>query len=432
MTGCPTVRIAVLSRHDLSSLEAGEKVHVYNKTVALAKQAPVILFTPYGYASPDMQSQMKVIQVSPPGLRFALALVLTLFAHRADYDCIYSRDIVLIALAIPMKALGKALIIELNGIPSLEVEIQRQARRVREPKLTPLICSVIQLVEIFAIRCADLVLPVTEKMRNIVVRNYRADTTRVVVVPNAVDTTMFRPLRDEGAEIRRRFGIGKETVVLYVSSFSAEWRGSGQLFQVADAIQRKRGDVVFLVVGRGPMLEEVKTKTVKCEAFDRIAFTGSIDRRLVPVYINAADVYVHDVWQTASKLIEKEGLCPTKILESMSCGRPVIAPKESELENMLRKSNGGFCAASVEEVEALIGRFADSLNLAKSMGRNARRYVELNHDLNRLTMLKVELMSKIVSSKRFQGQKDGLPQYHKQPRRNSSYSHDLAMLSQFT
>jgi len=116
----------------------------------------------------------------------------------------------------------------------------------------------------------------------------------------------------------------------------------------------------------------------------------------------------------------------------MSCGTPVIGPKAPDLETILQNSGGGFCASSVEEVGTLIEKFADSGELAKSMGRNARRYVELNHDLNRLTMLKVELMSKIVSSKRFQGQKDGLPQYHKQPRRNSSYSHDLAMLSQFT
>jgi len=157
---------------------------------------------------------------------------------------------------------------------------------------------------------------------------------------------------------------------------------------------------LFLVVGSGPLLEEVKTEMARCGMLNRVLFAGLVDRRLVPIYISAADIYVHDVWQSASTLIEKEGLCPTKILESMSCARPVIAPKESELEDMLRKSNGGFCAASVEEVEALIDRFADSLDLAKSMGKDARRYVELNHDLNRLTMLKIELMNKIVSPKR--------------------------------
>jgi len=394
------IRIAILCRHNLSSIEPGEKVHVHSKIMALAKQSPVTLFTPHGHASRDMQSQMRIIQVSPPGLRFALALVLTLFAHRMEYDCIYSRDLLLVVLAMPMKVLGKSLVIELNGIPSLEAEIQRQAQRVRQPKLTPLICGLIRLVEAFAIQCADLVLPVTTKMKNSIVRDYRTDIKRVVVVPNAVDTTVFRPLEEDGVEIRRKLGIDKETVVLLVSSFSAKWRGLAQLLRVADAIQRKREDIVFLVVGSGPLLQEMKTERPRCEALNRVLFTGAVDQCLVPVYISAADVYVHDMTPAAGRLIEKEGLCPTKILESMSCGKPVIAPKETELENMLRKSSGGFCAASTEQLEALIEMFADSPNLAKSMGRNARRYVQLNHDLNRLTMLKIALISKVVSSKR--------------------------------
>jgi len=394
-------RIAVLSRHNLSSLEPGEKVHVYNKIIALAKQASVILFTPYWYASRRMQSQMKVIQVSRPGLPFFLVLPLVLFVHRSDYDCIYSRDILLVALATPMKALGKSLIVELNGIPSLEAESEREARKVRQPKLTPLICGLIQMTEAFAIRCADLVLAVTQKIKTVCVRNYRADPRRVAVLPNMVDTTVFRSIANEREEIRRGFGIGDEMVVLYVSSFSARWRRSENLFQIAHSIQRKRSDVVFLTVGPKPTFEGVKMK-IGAETSNRILFAGAVDPRLVPAFFSAADIYVHDVIRNAgaqAKLIEREGLCPTKILESMSCSRPVIAPKESELESMLRRSNGGFCAASMEEVETFIEKFADSPNLVKSMGTDARRYVELNHDATRLTKSKVELIGRIVSSR---------------------------------
>ena len=387
-------RLAVLSRHDLSSIDPGEKVHVYNKIMALAKTAPLTLFTPNGHSREEMRQRMNVVEVSPAGLHFILMLIPTLIAHRAEYDSIYSRDIFLILLAFPMRAMRKKLIIELNGMPSLEVRIQRETRKVKHPRLTPLVCGLIKLSEILAFRSANLVLPVTEKMSNIV-RNYGVNPEKVTVVPNAVDTTVFRPLQEKGIEIRRRFGISNETVVLYVSSFSVEWRGSKQLVEVIDRIYPRRRDIVFLVVGSGPLLEEMKAKIARASMLDRVFFSARIDRDLVPSYLSAADLYVHDVTQVAGKLIEREGLCPTKILEAMACGKPVIAPKESELEAMLRKANGGFCAVLEREVSDLIERFADCPDLAKSMGKSALEYARLHHDLARWATTTIEMIRRI-------------------------------------
>jgi len=394
------IRVAVLCKHDLSYLEPGDKIHAYEKIMALAMQVSVILFTPRAHASRSMESQMEVVQVSPSGMLFRLTLILALVMHHNDYDCIYTRDPVLMFFATPMKAFGKTLILEMNGIPSLETRIRRRTHRVRAPSLTPLICSAVRLAEAVAIRCADLVLPVTKKMRATIIRDYGANPTKVMVVPNSVDTRVFRPLEDKRTEMRRMLGIGRETVVLYLGTFSARWRMSEQLFQVAGNIQRKRGDILFLVVGSGPLLEEVKAALGEHAMSNRIRFIGAVDHSLVPSYVNASDVYVYDVARVENELVQKQGLCPTKVLEAMACGKPVIALKEAELEALLLESNGGFCASSLREVESLIERLADYTDLATSIGANARRYVELNHDLTRLTRLTVELISEVASSRR--------------------------------
>jgi len=394
------IKIAVLCKHNLSVLESGDKVHTYDKIMALARQALVTLFTPYAHASRNMQSQMRVVQVSPSGLRFVLTLAMALLTRRWDYDCIYSRDPLLAAFAAPLKIFGKALIIEMNGIPSREARIRRRTHRMRMPQLTPLVCGVIRLIEAFAIRSADLVLPVTDKMRKYILSEYGAAPRRVVVIPNSVDTTVFRPLENKRVEIRRELGIGRETAVLYLSTFSARWRCSDQLFQVADNIQRKRRDIVFLVVGSGPLLAEMKLKAARCGTLNQVFFVGAVDHHLVPFYINAADLYVYDATPAGYRPVGEHGPCPSKILESMACGKPVIAPEEAEIEHILQESNGGFCASSLEGIETLIEKFADSPDIARSMGTNARRYVELNYDLTHLTKLCVELIGKAVSSRR--------------------------------
>jgi glycosyltransferase involved in cell wall biosynthesis len=395
-SGTANVRVAVLCRHNLSILEPGDKIHTYEKIMALARHAEVTLFTPYGYASRKMRLHMRIVHVSSSGLIFVLLLAFALFRHRKDYDCIYSRDPLLVAFAVPLKAFGKALIIEMNGIPSREAKIQRQTHRMRFPQLTPVICAAIWLTEAFAIRSADLVFPVTEKMRRYILNEYRADAERAIVIPNSVDTTVFRPLENKRTEIRHQLGIERGIVVLYLSTFSARWRGSDQLFQVAYDIQRKRRDIVFLVVGFGPLLAEIRSKVTEHGIQNQMLFVGAVDHWQIPFYFSAADFYVYDATPTGYELVGVHGPCPTKILESMSCCRPVIAPNEVEIQDMMRKSNGGFCASSLREMEYLIERFADSPELARSMGMSARRYVEANYDLTCLTELSVKLMSKVV------------------------------------
>jgi len=323
-----------------------------------------------------------------------------LLLHLRDYDCIYSRDPLLMAFAVPMKMFGKILAIELHGIPSIETEVRRQTYRVRVH--TSLICGFMRLMETFAIRSADLTMPVTERMRDTLLRDYGADERKITVVQNAVDTTLFKPLETERTAMRRKLGIEKEKVMLYISTFSViGWRRTGinHFFRVADLLQHRRTDIAFLIVGSGPLLEEIKTRATRTGT-SKFIFTGAVEYRLVPLYMNAADVYVYDVTDVPNKLLEKQGSSPAKILQAMSCGTPVIAPKAPDLETILRNSGGGLSVSSSEEVEALIVKFADSPELVKSMGLNARRYVEMNHDLTRLSKRKVELMSETLHQKR--------------------------------
>jgi len=394
------VGIAVLCRHNLSRLELGDTINTYDKIRALARDANVILFTPRGYVSRDLHLLMRIVQVSPPGVRFALALIPALLLHMRDYDCIYSRDPLLMAFAVPMKMFGKVLAIELHGIPSIETEVRRRTHEVRVPRLTSLICRFMRLIETFAIRSADLTMPVTERMRDTLLREYNVNERKITVVPNSVDTELFKPLETGRTAIRRKFGIGRQTVVLYLSTFSTSWRRTDRLFHIADLVRHKRNDIVFLIVGSGPLLEEIKARSREDNTRGRMVFAGAVEYSAVPIYMNGADVYVYDVVNTANKLIQKQGLCPAKILQAMSCGRPVIGPKAPDLETILRNSGGGFSASSLEEVEALIEKFADSPELVNSMGTSGRRYVQMNHDLARLSKHKIELMTRAFCQKR--------------------------------
>ena len=390
----PSPKIAVLCKQDLSRLEPGDKIHTHDKIMAIAGQAPVLLFTPRHHASEDMNARMQIVETSPQRIWSTAALILALITHRKEYDWIYSRDPLLMAFAIPLKIFRKAMAIELNGIPSIETEIRRNMQRVRVPELTPLICRTMRLLETLTVRFVNLVLPVTEKMRNTLLTDYGVDEGKVIVIPNSVDTTIFLPLQGQREQMRQKLGVEKATAILYLGTFSARWRGTEQLFRVADQIQREREDIRFIVVGSGPLLEEMKRTWMKPDTTIKTVFAGSVDHGSIPMYMSCADIYVYDIAEITNKLIKKQGLCPTKILEAMACGKPVIAPKETELENMLIKSGGGLAASSAEEMKILIERLADSPDLAKSMGVKARRYTESHHDLTRLTQRLIQLMAR--------------------------------------
>ena len=135
-----------------------------------------------------------------------------------------------------------------------------------------------------------------------------APEEKVRVVLNGVDPELFRPVDREAA--RRRLGVtGK--VLLSVGHLT---RRKGHHL----AIQALPGmpDTTLLIVGDGWMEGELRELARSLGVEDRVRFLGHVDQEDLKEYYGAADALV-----LASS---REGIANV-LVESMSCGTPVIA-----------------------------------------------------------------------------------------------------------
>ncbi len=132
------------------------------------------------------------------------------------------------------------------------------------------------------------------------------------VIPNGVDLNRFKPLpSDERNDLRRKLGYTSDDIV--VGNVASFIEVKNQSFFVDLAKADKNGRCKFLLVGDGPMIEEVKQKSRDSQMDGKITFLGN--RTDAHCLFNVMDVFCLPSFF--------EGL-PVTAIEAQACGTPVI------------------------------------------------------------------------------------------------------------
>jgi len=92
---------------------------------------------------------------------------------------------------------------------------------------------------------------------------------------------------------------------------------------------------------------------------------------------------------------------PTKLIEYMAMGLPVVANDHPEQQLVLQESGAGICVPYVEEAfaQAIIRLIRDP-DAAASMGRAGRAYVATHRDYQRIAAAVAAEYERIVSARR--------------------------------
>lgn len=178
-----------------------------------------------------------------------------------------------------------------------------------------------------AARTADFVIANSESLRDSAIRLLKVQPDRIVVIPEAVDHSVFFPRRvaDTYQTTLKKYQI-EEPYILFVSSLWPHKNAHGLI--EAYAILLSRGRVPHrLVIAGGLSSGDYQTKLQRRIAAhgigSRVKFLGHVsDRREMRDLYVGADVFVYPSY------LETFGLT---LLESMACGTPVVASNRGSL-----------------------------------------------------------------------------------------------------
>jgi colanic acid biosynthesis glycosyl transferase WcaI len=221
----------------------------------------------------------------------------------------------------------------------------------------------------FLYRSASRVVVVTPAFKDYLTTHWQVPREKISIIENGVETDLFFP--QPAADLRRELGAQDKFVVSYIGTMGMA-HGLETIIDAAARMQKGRPHVLFLIVGEGAEKDHITT-LARMHGLHNVKFVDQQPRERIPAYISASDVCL--VLLKKTELFKT--VIPTKMLEFMSCARPVILGVEGQARNVLEEAAAGV-AIEPEDSDALaeaICRLADDSDLAHALGRNGRDYI---------------------------------------------------------
>ncbi len=234
------------------------------------------------------------------------------------------------------------------------------------------------------IREVDRIIAQCPSERCELVEDYGADPDKIVLIPSAVNTTIFKPVDRNTA--RRRIGLDiNDKVVVYVGRMLPR-KDIRNVIRALAALLRKNEDceeqsttsLTLMIVGgesvepdpiATPEIGELQKLAAELGVTKYVRFIGKRQPEELRNYYCAGDVAVTTPWY------EPFGLTP---LEAMACGRPVIGSAVGGITYTIKDGETGFIVPP-RDPEALATQLEQLLSqpeLSKQMGLAARKRVE--------------------------------------------------------
>jgi colanic acid biosynthesis glycosyl transferase WcaI len=251
----------------------------------------------------------------------------------------------------------------------------------------------LERIEAFAYRRADLVVPVTDSfVRHIGAR--RPDGP-IQVVKNGVDLARFRHADPElVATFRQSHGLAGKFVAAYVGTHGM----AHGLDVVLDAAERLRGrpDIVFLMVGGGAEKERLRGEAA-ARGLANIVMLDQQPKEQMPVIWSASDAAL----VLLRRLDTFKSVIPSKMFEAMALEVPIVLGVEGEAKALMESGGAGIAITpeSGEELAAAVTRLADDRPFGRRIGASARAFVEREFDRERLAARYLQAIEQLVARK---------------------------------
>ena len=247
------------------------------------------------------------------------------------------------------------LVLEVNSPFALEQARDREIRSLRFAAWTEkLICNM-------AARVIVVSTPLARLMEKAGVA-----AEKIEVMPNGVSLEDFRPGTDP-SDLRRRLGLTDQVVIGFVGWFR-KWHGLELLLEAFFRSDLAAGAVKVLLIGDGPAMADLQRFVDERGLRGSVLFTGPLPHAEVPPYLDLIDIAV----QPAAN----EYCCPMKILEYMALGKPIVAPAQENIQELVSEKEAVFFTPQdAQSFSAALRTLACDRERAREMGRQARAAV---------------------------------------------------------
>jgi putative colanic acid biosynthesis glycosyltransferase WcaI len=246
----------------------------------------------------------------------------------------------------------------------------------------------------FLYQRSDRIVVVTPAFKEHLIRRWRVPEEKISIVENGVETDLFAPQSEaSNVALRRTLSAEGKFLVCYAGTLGMA-HGLETLLDAATELRDQNSQVAFVVIGEGAEKERIKA-IAHAKGLDNIRFIDQQPREKIPAFISASDVCLvllkkTDVFKT---------VIPTKLLEFMSCARPVILGVDGQARQIVEAAGGGM-VIEPENSEALAGaiqQLAADRSMGVDLGRRGRAYITKNLSRRETADKYLRILESVVS-----------------------------------
>ncbi len=215
----------------------------------------------------------------------------------------------------------------------------------------------------------------SEAVRRFVIEKEKIAEDKLSVIYNGVPEAVSTGVEDI-AELKSRLGFPENNIIIGCIASLTKHKGHRYLLEAFSEID----NAGLLIIGDGPMREELTELTRELGISERSVFTGH--KMDVSPYVRLMDIAV-------LPSSEREGL-GISIIEAMSLSKPVIATAVGGLPETVADGETGILveAKNSKELASALNRLSNAPHLRETMGaRGKERYKKmfsLNDMLNKM------------------------------------------------
>ncbi|MGH9494486.1 MAG: glycosyltransferase family 4 protein, partial [Candidatus Sulfotelmatobacter sp.] len=183
---------------------------------------------------------------------------------------------------------------------------------------------------------ANLIVVVSPAFKEHLIRRWRVPEAKIAIVENGVETDLFSQAPESAiTALRRELAAESKFLVCYIGTMGNA-HGLETLLDAAAALRNNNSDALFLLIGEGAEKEKVKA-LAKSRGLDNVKFLDQQPREKIPAFISASDACL----VLLKKTEVFKTVIPTKMLEFMSCARPVILGVDGQARQMVEEAGTG-------------------------------------------------------------------------------------------
>lgn len=228
-----------------------------------------------------------------------------------------------------------------------------------------------------SLRRAGRVIATSQEMREVALRF--VPDSRIVVIPNGVDTTHYSPLPKKATG---------DYVILTMRRLAPK-NGVQYLVEAAPMVVAKLPQARFWVAGEGKLEQHIRRRVAELGLQEHFRFIGMVSHDQTRDYYRQADLLVFPSSAESTSLA---------CLEGMAMQKPIVASNLTAYQDMLGDNERGLLVplfdrtesdynapltlpqARLEALAKAILRLAGDPRRCVEMGERARQYVVANYD----------------------------------------------------